>query len=551
MRPFLLPRGIPATVGGLLLLGLLYLFLVQPTLVLLSHSLLDAHHQYVGLANFASWLKTPALFSALWHSLLIAAVTTGITVSLAFTITYALTHSRMPGRALCSVLTLTPLCMPSMLPGIGIIYLLGAQGPLRSLLDGCELYGPLGLVLGSVFFCLPHAALLLRSSLEKVDARLYSAAASLGAGPWRRFWTVTLPGVRYGLVSAALVSFTLTLTDFGIPKVLGGNFTMLSTEIYAQVIGQQNLSMGATISLVLLLPTIFTVTLDCLARRGQAAMGAGNVFCLQSRPRTLRDAALGLLAWGVTLCLLAVCGMVIVASFIAFWPYDLTLCLGNYDFETLGYSWAPFLDSLSLAVCVALAGTALWLSGAWLADRGGMARPVAALYRAALMIPLGLPGTMLGLSYIFAFNTPNGWRHALYGSFFLMVANTVIHFSTVGHMACTAAVNRVDRDSENAGRLLGVPAWRTALRVILPQCYGATADLFLYLFINALTTVSAVVFLCSADLTVASVSVLHMYDAGNLGPAAAMGTLIFAACAGASLLRALLSVLFRKKIAAA
>lgn len=537
----------PVNIGGVALLCALYVFLALPAFSLFTRSVLDENGAFVGPAHFSAYLAEPGLAAALGHSLLMAALSTALTVLLAFILTYGATHSRMPGRALCPVLVLAPLCMPSMLPGIGIVYLFGAQGPLNWMLGGRDLYGPLGVIMGSVFFCLPHAALLLRSSLERVDRRLYDAAAGLGAGAWRRFFSVTLPGARYGLVSAALVTFTLTLTDFGVPKVLGGDYAMLSTEIYAQVIGQQNFGMGAAISLILLLPTALTVTLDCLARRGQARMGAGSAAYSAPRPSSARDALLGLASWSVTLSLLAVCGMVIVASFMAFWPYDLTLCLDNYAFDVLGYSWEPFLTSLRLALCVACAGTILLLAGAWLADRGGMARPLAALYRGLLMLPLGLPGTVLGLAYIFAFNNPGSWRGALYGSFVLVVANCVIHFSTVGHMACTTALSRVDRNTENAGRLLGVPAWRTFLRVVLPQCAGACADLFLYLFINALTTVSAVVFLCSADLTVASVSVLQMYDSGNLGPAAAMGTLIFGAAGTAALLRVALARCFAEK----
>lgn len=540
-------RTAPANLGGALLLCALYAFLLNPAFALLSHSVRDENGALAGLAHFSACLAEPGLSAALGHSLLMAAVSTLFTVALAFVPAYASTHSRMPGRRICPVLALAPLCMPSMLPGIGIVYLFGAQGPLKWMLGGHDLYGPLGVVMGSVFFCLPHAALLLRSSLERVDRRLYDAASGLGAGAWRRFFSVTLPGSRYGLVSAALVSFTLTLTDFGVPKVLGGDYSMLATEIYAQVIGQQNFGMGAAVSLVLLLPTALTVTLDCLARRGQARMGAGSGLPLALQPSPVRDLLLAVGAWGVTLSLLAVCGMVIAASFMAFWPYDLSLCLDNYAFDDLGYSWLPFLVSLRLALCVACTGTVVLLTGAWLADRGGMARPLAALYRALLMLPLGLPGTVLGLSYIFAFNSPGTWRGALYGSFFLLVANTVIHFSTVGHMACTAALSRVDRNSENAGRLLGVPAWRTFLRVVLPQCAGPAADLFLYLFINALTTVSAVVFLCSEDLTVASVSVLQMYDSGNLGPAAAMGALVFFAAAAAALIRLALARIFSER----
>ena len=536
-----------ADVGGAFLLYVLYVFLLHPVFMFLTRSLEDDDGDFVGLANFSAYLETPGLPAALVHSLIVAAVATVLTVLLAFVLAYGTTHTKMPGKRLCSVLVLAPLFMPSMLPGIGLVYLVGAQGPLGWLLCGHELYGPLGVIMGSVFFCLPHATLLLRTSLERVDRRLYAAASGLGAGAVRRFLTVTLPGARYGLVSAALVTFTLTLTDFGVPKVLAGNYSMLSTEIYRQVIGQQDFGMGAVVSLVLLLPTALTVTLDCMARRGQARMGSASGGALFLRASPVRDSCFAVVIWTVTAALLAVCGMVLVASFMVFWPYDLSLCLDNYAFENLGYSWAPFLTSLRLAFCVAVFGTGLLFFWAWLAGRGGMSSALAFLYRGLLLLPLGLPGTVLGLTYIFAFNEPGSWYGVLYGSFFLLVANTVIHFSTVGHMTCSVALEKVDRNCENAGRLLGVPAWSTFLRVILPQCAGTVADLFLYLFINTLTTVSAVVFLCSADLTVASVSVLQMYDSGNLGPASAMGTLIFGAAGVAVLIRLALAEAFRRK----
>src|SRR5690606_16623047 len=129
---------------------------------------------------------------------------------------------------------------PSLLPGISLIYLFGNQGMLKELLFGASIYGPIGIVIGEVFYTFPHALMILITALSLTDARLYEAAESLGASRIRTFFTVTLPGAKYGLISAIFVVFTLTITDFGVPKVIGGQFNVLATDIYKQVIGQQN-----------------------------------------------------------------------------------------------------------------------------------------------------------------------------------------------------------------------------------------------------------------------------------------------------------------------
>ena len=191
-----LRRTAPANLGGAALLCALYVFLIYPAYALLSRSMRDENGAFAGPAHFFACLEEPGLSAALGHSLLMATVSTIFTVALAFLPAYAATHSRMPGRRICPVLALAPLCMPSMLPGIGIVYLFGAQGPLNRMLGGHDVYGPLGVVMGSVFFCLPHAVLLLRSSLERVDRRLYDAASGLGAGAWRRFFSVARSALR-------------------------------------------------------------------------------------------------------------------------------------------------------------------------------------------------------------------------------------------------------------------------------------------------------------------------------------------------------------------
>ena len=209
-----------------------------------------------GLDNYITYFSTPALFRSIKNSLFISILTTLITVSLAFGFAYALNRSTMRFKGVFRIIAMIPILVPSLLPGIALVYLFGNQGMIKGLLFGNEIYGPIGIVIGSIFFTFPHALIIITTALAISDARLYEAAISLRASAWKTFWTVTIPGARYGLISASIVVFNLVITDFGLPKVIGGQYNMLAVDIYKQVIGQQNFEMGAVVSMVLLVPAM-------------------------------------------------------------------------------------------------------------------------------------------------------------------------------------------------------------------------------------------------------------------------------------------------------
>ena len=179
---------------------------------------------------------------------------------------------------------MVPILVPSLLPGIALVYLFGNQGVIKELLFGYSIYGPIGIVIGSVFFTLPHAYIIIQTALSISDARLYEAAVSLRASPWKTFWTVTIPGARYGLISAAFVVFNLVITDFGLPKVIGGQYNVLAVDIYKQVIGQQNFEMGAVVSVILLIPAILAFAIDRFVQRRQVALLTARSVALEPKP---------------------------------------------------------------------------------------------------------------------------------------------------------------------------------------------------------------------------------------------------------------------------
>jgi iron(III) transport system permease protein len=197
----------------------LYLFILLPMAKMIWRSLLDANGQWVGLANYARYFGTPAIAVSITNSLWVALVSTVLTVGLAFGYAYALTRTRMPARGLFRVVAMLPIFAPSLVQAFAFVYVFGNNGIFtRATGWNVGIYGPKGIIFAEVFYCFPHALLILIAALSATDARLYDAARTLGASSPKTFLTVTLPGVKFGLVSASFVVFTTVITDFGAPR---------------------------------------------------------------------------------------------------------------------------------------------------------------------------------------------------------------------------------------------------------------------------------------------------------------------------------------------
>jgi iron(III) transport system permease protein len=480
-----------------------------------------------GLDNYVTYFSTPSLVNSISNSLLIAAITTGFTVVLAFGFAYALAMTVMPFKGMFRLIVMIPILVPSLLPGIALVYMFGKQGFLTPLLMGYSIYGPIGIVIGSVFFSFPHAFIIIATALSLSDARLHEASIALKASPWKRFLSVTLPGARYGLISATFVTFTLVITDFGLPKVIGGQFNVLAVDIYKQVIGQQNFEMGAVVSVVLLIPAVIAFAVDRIVQRRQQSTLSARSVPFAPTPNAFAD-RLALL-----FCILVavfIAGILLVCQFAALvklWPYDLTFGLRNYDFSrTDGGGWEAYFNSMRMALYVALAGTGVVFIGAYIVEKlQGMKAGRSLLHMLAIM-PLAVPGMVLGLSYIFFFNDPANPLNFLYGTMAILVISSITHFYTVSHLTAVTALKQLDPEFESVSASLKQPAWRLFSRVTVPVCMPPLLDISIYLFVNAMTTVSAVVFLYSPATKLASVAVLNMDDAGDVASAAAMGMMI-------------------------
>ena len=529
-----------------LFIGVIGLYLVAalalPLGLMLAKSFEGPQEEFVGLANYVRYFSTPALFQSIGNSLWVSILSTVITVPTAFVYAYALTRSRIPFRGFFKTVALVPILVPSLLPGLALVYLFGNQGLLKAALLGHSIYGPIGIVMAEVFTTFPHALLIILAALALADARLYEAAVALRASRARIFWTVTLPGARYGLISATFVVFTTVVTDFGAPKVIGGQYNVLATDVYKQVIGQQNFQMGAVVSVILLVPAIFAFLVDRAVRRRQVALLSARAVPLEPKPQPLFDLAMLAYCVVVGLALLSIVAVSQFAAVVKFFPYNLTLTWAHYDFDQKGGGgWASYYNSIRLALLTSVVGTFVVFVGAYLVEKARGFALGRGLFHFLAMLPMAVPGLVLGLAYIFFFNAPGNPLNVLYRTMTILVINTIVHFYTVGHLTALTALRQMDPEFETVSASLKQPFYRTFWRVTVPVCLPSTLDIAIYMFVNAMTTVSGVVFIYGPKTELAAISVLNMDDTGEIASAAAMAMMIFYTNVAARMLHLLLA----------
>jgi len=521
---------------GWVVTALLVVFIVCPLVAILAQAVLDHDGHFDRFAQARAILSDPRLIDSIAHSAYMALATTALVIPLAFTFAFALCRTRIWARGPLKLLALAPMLAPSLLPAISLVYLFGNQGPLKGWLGSYSLYGPIGIVLGEAFYTFPHALLVILSALTLADARLYEAAETLGASRLRRLLTITLPQAKYGLVSAALLVFTLTITDFCVPVVVGGQYNVLALEAYKQVIGQQHFGEGAVVGLMLLIPAVFAVVVERMLARSQAGALSGRSAIYVAKPNRLRDVLLWCTCVLISLCLLALLGTAVVASFIKLWPYSMEFSLMHYDFDMVdGGGWLAFRNSIKLASYTAVIGCGMLFLTTYLLEKTPLPSVANRIIRAVAMLPMAVPGLVLGLGYIFFFNATRNPLHGLYGTLAILVISTVAHYFSTGYMTLSTSLRQLDGEIEAVSATLKRPWWHSCLHITLPVCLPTILDVGRFMFVSAMSTVSCTIFLYTPDTVLAGVAVLNMDDAGDTAAAAAMATLIVATSFAATL----------------
>ena len=518
----------------------LVLFLVLPLCTLFLKAFQDKSGEFAGLAQFAKYFQSKSMVYSISHTFFIAAVSTLISVTLAFFFSYSLSRKNVPWKGFFRYIGMIPIFAPTMLLGIALIYLFGNKGIFTALGLQVPLYGKVGIIIAESIYCFPVATTILMVAFSAADNRLYEAAETMGTSALRKMFTITIPNVKYGLISAIFVAFTYSFTDFGAPSVVGGNYNVLATDVYKQVVGQQNFNMGAVVGIILLFPAILSFAVDRIINKKQNAAISAKSIPYQIKPHRPSDMAATIFCLVITLAMLLFFAVALFASLIKFWPYNLTFTLSNYDLSKIssGNGITAFKNSILIALISAFLGTFVTFLGAYLIEKNQKFKVSRRITYLLSITPLAIPGTVVGLSFIMFFNAPTfkipfieGYVlqnpfHIIYGTIWIIVLANMIHFYSVPFSTATTALKRLDKEFETVSESLAVPFYKTLRRVTLPLCTPAICEMWVYFFVNSLVTVSAVVFLFTPTAPIASVAIVSLEGSGQTAPAVAMCMLL-------------------------
>lgn len=518
----------------------LVLFLVFPLCTLFMKAFQNKDGAFVGLDQFIKYFQSKSMVYSISHTFFIAIVSTIISVTLAFFYSYALSRKNVPWKGFFRYIGMIPIFAPTMLLGIALIYLFGNKGILTGLGLQVPLYGKVGIIIAESIYCFPVATTILMVAFSAADNRLYEAADTMGTSAIRKMFTITIPNVKYGLISAIFVAFTYSFTDFGAPSVVGGNYNVLATDVYKQVVGQQNFNMGAVVGIILLFPAVLSFAVDRITSQKQSAAISAKSVPYQIKPHRTSDTAATLFCLLVTVAMMLFFAVALFASVIKLWPYNLTFTLSNYDLSKVssGNGFTAFKNSILISLISAFLGTCITFIGAYVIEKNQKFKTGRRAAYLLSITPLAIPGTVVGLSFIMFFNAPyfqipflDGYMlqnpfHGIYGTIWIIVLANMIHFYSVPFSTATTALKGLDKEFETVSESLAVPFYKTLGRVTLPLCMPAICEMWVYFFVNSLVTVSAVVFLFSPAAPIASVVIVSMEGAGQTAPAAAMCMLL-------------------------
>jgi iron(III) transport system permease protein len=528
------------------------LFTFYPVAKVLAAAIVDEHGA-ISAAALAGRLFTQKVWGlgclggdarcgVAWNTLALGLACAALTTLLGLASALLATRGGVRRGRFLRAVTVLPIITPPFVLGLGMILLFGRSGLVNQFLEWAFhieaarwIYGMPGVLLAQVFAFTPIAFLILVGVVEGISPGMEEAAQTLRAGRWRVFADVSLPLMRPGLANAFLVSFIESIADFGNPIVLGGNFNVLSTEIFFSVVGAQlDEGRAATLGILLLAFALLAFVAQRWLLAGSAfttIAGKGDAGLPAPLPDGVRRACYAAVVPWIALTA-AIYAMAFAGGFVETWGRDYTLTLRHYakgfDVEWTaggilwaGAAWDSFWTTVRLAAIAAPLTAALGILSAYLLTRQRFAGQSA--FEFATMLSFAIPGTVIGVSYILAFNVP---PIEITGTAIVLIACFVFRNMPVGVRAGIAAMTQIDRSLDEASTTLGARGFATLRRAILPLLKPAIVAALVYSFARAVTTVSAVIFLVSAEYELATTYIINRVVNGDYGIAIAYCTVL-------------------------
>ena len=516
----------PLTLSVIILIWvILGFFIIYPIVMVIAQSLTP--HGSFSLEVYKRIFEKVYFRKPFVNSLKLGTTVAFIGTLIGYVFAYVINRTNVPFKGFFRNIATIPIVSPPFALALALILLFGRNGIItKGLFKGAfgefPIYGFWGLVVVETLAYFPTAFLTLDGILKSIEPSLEEASMDLGAGKWKVFWTVTLPLSTPGILSAWLLVFSQSMADFGNPMIIGGNFPVLSTAAYLQITGMYDTPGGAGLAVLLLIPTLiaFIVQKYWLSRKSYV-----TITGKPSSMRMLETSKGARIAFTTILSILSATimlfyGTVVYGSFTKLWGVDHSFTLDNYAFVfEVGSDYIK--DTLLLASIAAPIAGFLGITIAYITSRRVF--PTRRLMEATSLLTFAVPGTVVGIGYLLAFNNP---PLVLTGTALIIILVFVFRYLPVGVQSGTAALYQIDPSIDEASYDLGGGTWRTFFKVVFPLITPAFFSGLLYSFVKSITAISAVIFVVSGKWNLVTVAILGSVENSDLSQAAAYSTVL-------------------------
>lgn len=483
------------------------LFIIFPGILLFKNAF-SAGNSF-SFANFSSVFGQGQLAKAFLNSTHVSLISAVITTILAFILAYTENFTNLPEvvKKVLRTLAVFPMLLPTITYGFAIIYSFGRNGLLTNLLGHqiFDFYGFRGLIFGYVIYTLPISFTLINNTMHYMDKRFLVVSRLMGDNCFKSFWTVILQPL-WGTIAVSLVqSFFLSFTDFGIPSSIGGRYLVVAELLYNTMLGSiPDFHQGAVIALIMLLPSIISILLLNYLQRFNVRYNKITKIELKKDP--VRDTLFLVLSSLILICVISIFLVVLVAPFIAEWPYEKSFTLKHFASVFADKALVRvFINSLWISLLTALFGTGLAYASALVTARSKIHPHGNMVIESIAQVTNTIPGMVLGIAFLLAFKGTS-----LQNTIWIIIFCNMIHFFATPYLMLKGTLDKMNSGWETTAAILGDNWIKTVVRIITPNALPTLLEVFCYLFINGMVTVSAVVFIAAAKTMVITTKIQEL-----------------------------------------
>lgn len=508
----------------ILVMACLFVFIVFPLFQIIKASFLTKEGG-ASLDAYGQILSGGKLLTSLTNSLVLALIVSTLSTAIAYLFAYTFAYIKVPMKKLFNAVAILPVISPPFVIALSAMLLFGKQGFISKHLLGIEnanIYGLKGLVLVQTLTYFPIAFLVLAGLLRSISPSLEEASQNMGAGRLTTFMKVTLPLTIPGIANAFLLVFVQSLADFGNPMTIGGNYTTVAREIYLQAVGSYDIQSGAALAMLLLTITVIVYVLQnfWVGKKSYVTVTGKPTQGRRMLEKGLFKNIMFLICFLLSVTVILFYILVPIGSFIKLWGINNTFTLEHYKYVfSLGQK--AMKDTLLLAAIATPIAGLLGMIIAFLVVRKRFVGK--RLLELISMLSIAIPGTVIGISYILAFNTQ---PIAITGTALIIIAAFVVRAIPVGIRSGVTALQQIDPSIEEAATNLGASQSKNFFSIVLPLIKPAFFSGLVYSFVKSMTAMSAVIFLVSAKYNLITASILTQVETGKIGVASAYCTIL-------------------------